>query len=95
VLLLRAAAAPTRDSHALAACVHLLLGGANVLFWNDAFVQVHLETVGVVTTALHALFLGVQGAYAQRTAIPPIPHADQPAVHSTRMAPAHKESVRP
>jgi hypothetical protein len=64
VLLIRAAASPGRGDHRLAAAVHLLLGGANLLFWDDAFVRMGLVPVGVVTTALHLLFLAAQSALA-------------------------------
>ena len=52
--------APGRGDHRLAAAVHLLLGGANLLFWDDAFVRMGLVPVGVVTTSLHVLFLIAQ-----------------------------------
>jgi hypothetical protein len=64
VLLLRAAASPGRGDHRLAAAVHLLLGGANLLFWDDAFVRMGLVPVGMVTTTLHLLFLAAQGVFA-------------------------------
>jgi hypothetical protein len=42
--------------HAFAACVHLLLGGANLLFWNS-FVALGLVPMGVGATAFHGLFI--------------------------------------
>ena len=66
VLLIRAAASPGRGGHGLAAAVHVLLGGANLLFWDDAFVRMGLVPVGAATTALHLLFLVAQGVCAVR-----------------------------
>lgn len=65
-VLLSAARAPQRGAHSLAVCVHLVLGGANVLFWSDSFVQLHLEPVGLVTTAFHVLFALVQALLVVR-----------------------------
>jgi hypothetical protein len=42
-----------------AAAIHLLLGGANLLFW-PTFVAYGLVPMGVVATAGHALFLGLE-----------------------------------
>jgi hypothetical protein len=44
--------------HLAAMAAHLLLGTANILFWTS-FVQMDLLAVGVVTTALHAAFAGM------------------------------------
>jgi hypothetical protein len=62
VLLWRAAA--TRAWHFTAAAVHVLLGTANLVFWQ-AFVAGDMLVVGYVTTALHWLFVGLQLAAAQ------------------------------
>lgn len=60
VLLLRAARLPDRRSwHALGLSVHLLLGTANLLFWSS-FLQLGVLMVGIVTTALHVIFVGAQ-----------------------------------
>lgn len=60
VLLLRAAKLPDRQLwHALGLSVHLLLGTANLIFWSS-FVQLDVLTVGVVTTALHIIFVCAQ-----------------------------------
>jgi hypothetical protein len=45
--------------------VHLLLGGANLLFWQS-FVSWGLVPMGVLATAFHGLFLVVQLAYLVR-----------------------------
>jgi hypothetical protein len=61
VLMLRAAArADRRLWHAVGLSIHLLLGSANLLFWIS-FVQQDLVIMGVVTTALHVVFVAVQG----------------------------------
>jgi hypothetical protein len=62
VLLLRAAKQADRRSwHALGLSVHLLLGGANLLFWSS-FLRLDVLMIGVVTTALHIVFIGTQAA---------------------------------
>jgi hypothetical protein len=57
VLLLRAE--PLRSWHLAAAAVHLLLGTANLVFWQ-MFVAADVLAVGYVTTMLHALFVVLQ-----------------------------------
>ena len=52
-------AAPLRLWHLAAAAVHILLGTANLAFWNF-FVVADVLMVGYVTTALHALFAALQ-----------------------------------
>jgi len=60
VLLIGVAAADKkRFWHIFAACVHLLLGGANLLFWHS-FVAWGLVPAGIVATAFHGLFLVAQ-----------------------------------
>lgn len=49
-----------RKWHALGLIVHLLLGTANVTFWAS-FAQLGVLPVGIITTALHVAFVGVQG----------------------------------
>jgi hypothetical protein len=62
VLLLRAATLTDRQSwHVLGSSVHLLLGSANLLFWSS-FVQQDLLGVGIVTTALHVIFVVAHAA---------------------------------
>ncbi len=53
-----------------AAAAHLLLGAANLMFW-PVFVKAGLEPMGIVTTAMHALFLALEGfaAFARTPAI--------------------------
>jgi hypothetical protein len=46
-----------------AALAHLLLGAANLLFW-PVFSAAGLVAVGIATTAIHVLFLVLQGAAA-------------------------------
>jgi hypothetical protein len=69
VLLWRAL--PQRSWHVTAACIHLLLGTSNLVFWQ-AFVAGDMLAVGHVTTLLHALFLVLQAWAAltpQRVAV--------------------------
>jgi hypothetical protein len=54
-----AAANPKRFWHGSAACIHLLLGGANLLFWSS-FVYWGLVPVGVIATVFHGVFLVAQ-----------------------------------
>jgi hypothetical protein len=64
VLLWRAAA--TRAWHITAAAIHVLLGTANLVFWQF-FVAGDMLAVGYITTALHWLFVALQltaAAYA-------------------------------
>ena len=42
-----------------AAAVHLLLGGANLLFW-PVFVENNLVPIGIATTAMHAAFFALE-----------------------------------
>jgi hypothetical protein len=61
VLLWRAA--PARSWHLAAAAIHVLLGTANVVFWQ-MFVAADMLAVGYVTTLLHWLFVVLQLAAA-------------------------------
>ena len=57
VVLFHAATLPARRPwHFFGLSVHLLLGTANILFWNS-FEQQDLVAVGFVTTALHVIFV--------------------------------------
>jgi hypothetical protein len=57
VLLWRAE--PTRAWHLTAAAVHVLLGTANLVFWQ-IFLAADMLLVGYVTTLLHGLFAALQ-----------------------------------
>jgi hypothetical protein len=59
LLIFVAAADPKRFWHGFAACVHLLLGGANLLFWSS-FVYWGLVPMGAIATVFHGLFLVAQ-----------------------------------
>ena len=62
VLLLRAAKLADRCLwHTLGLSVHLLLGTANLMFW-PSFLRLDVLMIGVVTTALHIIFMGAQAA---------------------------------
>ena len=61
LLLIRVAAPnPQPHWHLFAIGVHLLLGGANLLFW-DSFVQFGLVAPAFIATVLHGVFLIAQG----------------------------------
>ena len=49
----------SRGWHLAAAAIHLLLGTANLVFWQ-LFIAADMLTVGYVTTALHGLFVALQ-----------------------------------
>lgn len=57
VLLWRAV--PSRSGHFTAAAVHVLLGTANLVFWQ-VFVAADMLAMGYVTTSLHWLFVALQ-----------------------------------
>jgi hypothetical protein len=59
LLLIRVAANPQPHWPLFAIGVHLLLGGANLLFW-DSFVQFGLVIPAVIATLLHGVFLTAQ-----------------------------------
>lgn len=66
ILLLRAGGlAERRLWHKVGLGTHLLLGGSNLLFWSS-FVQQNLIPVGVVTTALHVVFVVAQSLCLRR-----------------------------
>lgn len=57
--------------HGRMLCVHLLLGGANLLFW-PGFAAFGIVPEGIAATALHLIFAGSNGyclskAYIQRS----------------------------
>jgi hypothetical protein len=56
LLIFVASADPKRFWHGFAASVHLLLGGANLLFWQS-FIVWGLVPMGVIATVFHGLFL--------------------------------------
>lgn len=56
ILLWRASAEPQKIWHVFAVIVHILLGGANLLFWNS-FVQLDFVTPGIVATIFHGIFI--------------------------------------
>jgi hypothetical protein len=51
--------------HGFALAVHLLLGGANVVFWSS-FVTFDVVPMGVVATAFHAGFVVANGLCLRR-----------------------------
>lgn len=62
---------PAREWHATAVGIHVLLGGANLLFW-DAFVTMDLAPAGVVATLFHGAFVLAQSwCYARAPRIAP------------------------
>jgi hypothetical protein len=66
LLIFGASADPKRFWHAFATCVHLLLGGANLLFWQS-FVFWERVPMGIGATAIHGLFLVAQLYFFVRT----------------------------
>jgi hypothetical protein len=64
LVLLRAATAPSPAAHLLATAVHLLLGGANLLFWGDTVVPLEQQAVVAAATGVHLVFAAIQGSYA-------------------------------
>lgn len=51
--------------HRLLLLVHLLLGGANVLFWQS-FVAFDFVVPGILATLLHLVFIGLNGRQLTR-----------------------------
>lgn len=74
IILLRAQ--PSRGLHVVAGTVHLLLGSANVVFWQ-LFLSADQLTMGYVTTSFHFLFAILQIVSAWANA--PGATATQPA----------------
>lgn len=56
ILLWRASQRPEKFWHQLAVLIHILLGGANLLFW-DSFVQLDFVLPGIVATIFHGIFI--------------------------------------
>ena len=52
-------AEPSRAWHLTAAAIHMLLGSANLMFWQ-LFIASDMLTAGYVTTALHGVFVVLQ-----------------------------------
>ena len=65
VLLWRASARPEKFWHQLAVIIHLLLGCANLLFWNS-FVQLDFVLPGIVATIFHGVFISLEAYCAWR-----------------------------
>jgi hypothetical protein len=65
-------AAPSMTWHLTATAVHVLLGTANLVFWQ-IFVAADVLVAGYVTTSLHWLFVVLQlaAAYAARAEVAP------------------------
>jgi hypothetical protein len=66
ILLWRSAANPQNFWHSLAVAIHILLGGANLLFWNS-FVQMDFVLPGIIATIFHGIFLAAESYCAWRT----------------------------
>lgn len=66
LLLWRASANPQKFWHELAVIIHILLGGANLLFWNS-FIQLDFVAPGVVATVFHGIFVVMEAYCAWRT----------------------------
>ncbi|MBT1509750.1 hypothetical protein KIP88_04485 [Bradyrhizobium sp. SRL28] len=62
-------AQPARGWHLAAAAIHVLLGTANLVFWQ-LFIVSDMLLVGYVTTALHGLFVVLQMAAAISARMP-------------------------
>ncbi|WP_063830307.1 hypothetical protein [Bradyrhizobium murdochi] len=69
-------AQPARGWHLAAAAIHVLLGTANLIFWQ-LFIVSDMLLVGYVTTALHGLFVVLQMSAATSARMP-----DSAAVHA-------------
>ena len=76
-------AQPARGWHLAAAAIHVLLGTANLVFWQ-LFIVSDMLLVGYVTTALHGLFVVLQmsAAISARTALRFTPVRFHPAIDS-------------
>jgi hypothetical protein len=53
-----------RPLHVLAAVIHLVLGGSNLLFFEPAFGSIDMRLFGVIITAFHFAFVIAQTAAA-------------------------------
>ena len=77
-------AQPARGWHVAAAAIHVLLGTANLVFWQF-FIVSGMPLVGYVTTALHGLFVVLQTAAAISARMP-----DSAAVHAGPVSSGHR-----
>ena len=77
-------AQPARGWHLTAAAIHVLLGTANLVFWQ-LFIVSDMLLVGYVTTALHGLFVVLQMAAAISARMP-----DSAAVHAAPVSSGHR-----
>ena len=64
--------APVRFWHVLAALLHTILAGANILFWRSTFVALDAEIPGIVATVIHLAFVLAQTIAAVRNKPEPI-----------------------
>ncbi|WP_063799885.1 hypothetical protein [Bradyrhizobium jicamae] len=62
-------AQPARGWHLAAVAIHVLLGTANLVFWQ-LFIAADMLVVGYVTTALHGLFVVLQMSAAISARVP-------------------------
>lgn len=74
VLWVGAAQHERRQFHILAAAVHVVLGGSNLLFFERAFGSLDIRLFGVVITLCHFAFVMLQSVAA-------IPKGDTAAAH--------------
>ena len=77
-------AQPARGWHLTAAAIHVLLGTANLVFWQ-LFIVSDMLLVGYVTTALHSLFVVLQMSAAITARMP-----DSAAVHAAPVSSGHR-----
>jgi hypothetical protein len=66
ILLWRASLEPRKFWHLLAVAIHILLGGANLLFWNS-FIQLDFVLPGIIATIFHGIFMMAEAYCAWRT----------------------------
>ena len=77
-------AQPARGWHLAAAAIHVLLGTANLVFWQ-LFIVSDMLLVGYVTTALHGLFVVLQMSATISARMP-----DSAAVHAGPVSSGHR-----
>lgn len=66
ILLWRASNAPQKFWHVFAVIIHVLLGGANLIFWNS-FIQMDFVLPGIVATVFHGIFIVMEAYCAWST----------------------------
>jgi len=66
ILLWRASANPQKFWHVFAVVIHVLLGGANLLFWSS-FVQLDFVAPGIVATIFHGVFIATESYCSWRS----------------------------